>query len=81
MSNLMNKVTLVVLLLATTYSLTIGTLSCCPQSYVYDQDTLRCVCPATASHVANDGTCVACNAPAKWDNTTNTCQKCRADQS
>lgn len=77
----MTKVTLLLLLLAAAYSLKVGTLSCCPETYVYDEDTLRCVCPLNAPYVSNSGRCIACNAPATWDKATSTCQKCRADQS
>jgi hypothetical protein len=77
----MNKVTIIVVLLAAASSLKIGTLSCCPKTYVYDEDTLRCLCPNNTPYLSASGTCVSCNAPAKWDNGTLTCQKCRKDQS
>lgn len=77
----MNKIALLLVLLAAANCLKIGTLACCPETYVYDEDSMRCVCPPTASHLTYDGRCVACNAPSTWDNNTLTCQKCRADQS
>jgi hypothetical protein len=77
----MNKVTILIVLVAVAASLRVGTLSCCPETYVYDEDTLRCVCPVSAPYISNTGRCIACNAPATWDNSTKTCQKCRADQS
>ena len=76
----MNKVALVALLLALAASLRIGSLSCCPTTYVYDEDTLTCVCPFNAAYKTADGRCVACSAPARWDNQTLTCEKCRKDQ-
>lgn len=47
----MNKVTILLVLFAAAYSLKVGTLSCCPETYVYDEDTLRCVCPLNAPYV------------------------------
>jgi hypothetical protein len=77
----MYKVALVALLCAAAQALKIGTLDCCPESFIYDEDTLRCVCPPNAPYVAGNGLCISCNAPSKWDEKTGTCQKCRADQS
>lgn len=77
----MNKVIILIVLLAAAYSLKVGTLSCCPETYVYDEDTLRCVCPLNAPYVTNAGRCVACSAPATWDKVNKICQKCRSDQS
>ena len=73
--------TILVFMIATyAFSLTIGNLPCCPATYVYDRDTLTCVCPLSASFVSADGTCVACTSPSTWNNSTLTCQKCRNDQ-
>lgn len=77
----MNKVIILVVLLAAACSLKIGTLSCCPETYVFDEDTMKCTCPLNAPYLSNSGRCIACNAPARWDDATNTCQKCRTDQS
>ncbi len=53
------------------------TLTCCPQSYVFDTDRLECKCPTDKPYLENN-LCVACNLPSTWDKTTNTCLKCRA---
>lgn len=76
----MNKVPILFVLFAVTLSLKVANLPCCPESYIFDEDTMRCVCPLNAPYVSNDGRCIACNAPATWDPNTNTCQKCRSGQ-
>jgi hypothetical protein len=80
MSNLSLKATLCLLLVGLGCSLTVGSLSCCPETYIYDRDTLTCVCPKTTPYLNAGGRCVACAAPARWDLPTRTCQHCRADQ-
>ncbi len=81
MKNLTCKATLLLLLISAVSSLTIGTLSCCPKTYVYDMDTLTCVCPPTAPYKNAAGQCLPCDAPATWNATTLLCQKCRPEQS
>lgn len=76
----MSKIALIVLLFTAAYTLTIGSLSCCPETYVYDEYTLTCVCPPTRPFVTSNGQCVDCSAPKRWDNQTLTCQACRVGQ-
>ena len=77
----MFKIILLLLAATLTLNLTIGSLPCCPATYVFDRDTLTCVCPPTAAFVTADGSCVSCASPSTWNNSTLTCQKCRNDQS
>ena len=41
---------------------------CCPDSYVFDSDTLSCVCPPSTPHIDAAGRCVACNSTSFWNN-------------
>jgi len=75
----MYKTLLVMMIASISLSLTIGELACCPPTYVYDRDTITCVCPLASPYVSASGTCVACNSPSIWNNSTRTCQKCRND--
>jgi hypothetical protein len=76
----MNKVAILSVLFAVTLSLKVANLPCCPETYIFDEDTLLCVCPLNTPYISNAGRCIACLAPATWDNNTKTCQKCRNDQ-
>ena len=78
--NLVAKSAILLLVIASVNALTPGTLSCCPASYIYDRDTLTCVCPPEAKYRDAQGNCVTCKAPSTWDPASLTCQKCRAGQ-
>lgn len=56
-------------------------MPCCPKTYIFDKDTLACVCPANAPYVKFDGSCVSCVAPARWNADTDSCDKCREGMS
>ena len=43
--------------------------ACCPDTYIFDETTLTCVCPKTASLVDANNRCVSCNAPSYWSET------------
>ena len=81
MTNLAAKVCVVAVLLACTAAFRLGSLSCCPKSYVFDRDTLRCVCPPSAQYRDASGQCIACNAPSWWDENALVCHKCPKGQS
>lgn len=49
---------------------------CCPDSYVFDDDTLACVCPKESPFVDITGRCISCTSPGYFDNGTKTCQQC-----
>lgn len=51
----MFKTILVSMIATFAFSLTIGNLPCCPATYVYDRDTLTCVCPLSAPFVTAAG--------------------------
>lgn len=76
----MKRLTIAILLLSIVCSLKVGTFGCCPETYVYDEDTLRCVCPTITPYRSANGRCIACVSPARWDEPTLTCYKCRIDQ-
>jgi hypothetical protein len=81
MISLISKCAFVLLLLASSATaLTIGPLACCPTTYVFDQDSLTCVCPSNTPHVSANGSCIACNSPATWDSVNQICQACSAGQ-
>lgn len=49
---------------------------CCPDTYVFDDDTLACVCPKESPFVDIAGKCISCPSPGYFDNGTKTCQQC-----
>jgi len=79
MNKIACKTILVVLLLSLVHSLTVGSLNCCPDTYVFDRDTLTCLCPSE-QYTTSSGQCVACNSPYKWDVASLTCVHCPAGQ-
>ena len=50
--------------------------ACCPDTYIFDERTLSCVCPASTPYVDASGKCVSCNAPSYWDSQQNACLTC-----
>ena len=52
--------------------------ACCPDSYIFDENTLSCVCPKTASFVDANGKCVSCNSPSYWNEDQLACLSCPA---
>jgi hypothetical protein len=53
-----------------------ATFICCPEGYVFDDDTLSCVCPKDKPFINVAGQCVACPAPSGWNQLTKTCIRC-----
>jgi hypothetical protein len=53
-----------------------ATFICCPDTYVFDDDTLACICPHETPHVHVSGRCVACNATENWSDLTKSCEVC-----
>lgn len=76
----MKRLAIVILLLTIACSLTVGPFACCTQNLVFDEETLRCVCPLHLPHLLANGTCIACSAPARWEASTSSCLRCRSDQ-
>ena len=46
---------------------------CCPDTYIFDDDTLSCICPQSTPFIDVSGKCIACAHPNYFDNTTSTC--------
>ncbi len=47
---------------------------CCPDGYVFNSDTLSCVCPPSTPYIDAAGRCVACDSV--WNNSTLKCINC-----
>ena len=47
----------------------------CPDTFVYDSDTGKCVCPTNTPYI-QDGRCRSCNAPHFWNSELNQCVTC-----
>lgn len=41
---------------------------CCPDGYVFNSETLSCVCPPSTPYIDAAGRCVACNSNSSWNN-------------
>lgn len=39
------------------------TFVCCPDTYVFDDSTLSCICPPASPYVDASGRCIPCNSP------------------
>lgn len=50
--------------------------TCCPDTYVVDPTTLKCICPPDQSFLTYDNKCVACISPNFWNATAKQCQTC-----
>lgn len=68
------------MLLTIACSLKVGPFACCPDNLVFDEDSLRCVCPVHLPYRLFNGTCITCSAPARWEESTESCLRCRSDQ-
>ena len=52
--------------------------ACCPDTYIFEEKTLSCVCPANAAFVDANGRCVSCVSPSYWDVASKQCLTCPA---
>jgi hypothetical protein len=59
-----------------THTPTTTNFVCCPDTYVFDDETLACVCPSTSPFVDISGKCVSCPPPKFFDNSTKICIAC-----
>jgi hypothetical protein len=57
-----------------------GGFSCCPDTYVYDNDTLSCICPPATPYINLTGQCTACKTPFYWNNSSSLCLACPLNQ-
>lgn len=46
---------------------------CCPDTYIFDDNTLSCICPKNTPFVDITGSCIACPLPNYFNNVTQTC--------
>lgn len=53
--------------------------ACCPETYVFDEATLSCVCPSHLPYVNAQNACVSCNAPNYWNAEQKACLSCPAN--
>lgn len=53
-----------------------NTFICCPDTYIFDDKTLSCVCPTSTPFIDITGTCIACPPPRYFNNVSLTCQEC-----
>lgn len=51
MKNFALNMLVIASLLVSASSLTVTTLACCPNTWVFDKDSLTCVCPSNATRI------------------------------
>ncbi len=75
----------VCLFIATTHSILIevqheaydASFICCPETYLFDTDLMRCVCPPSRPYEDVTGRCIPCDTPARWNPLSKTCVRCQ----